>query len=129
MSCTGPAMFRRCRSVEIESGGNPAFIAGTAAFASLGLVVFGALPMVLGMAIVRSSVYPHWIGFVALAAGVVGIVMGVLTAVEGEVTTTVTTLFLVASIPTTLVWLGTGLLLRQHASRELVGAAPTATPA
>ena len=99
-----------------------------AAFASLGLIVFGVLPMMLGMTLVRSAVYPHWLGFVALAAGVVGIVMGVAATVAGEVTTLVTTLFLIASIGTTLVWLGGGLLLRRHASHEL-GAVPTATPA
>lgn len=100
-----------------------------AGFAALGLIVFGVLPMVLGLALVRSSVYPHWIGFVALMAGVIGIVMGVVTSVQGQITTTVTVLFLAASIPTTLVWLGTGLLLRRHASAETVGPMPDATPA
>lgn len=98
------------------------------AFAGLNLLMFGAVPMVLGMALVRSDTYPHAAGFVALAAGVLGIVTGVTIAITAEVTTFATVTFLAASLGLTLntVWLG--MLMRRHAL-EIAGHAATPTPA
>lgn len=98
-------------------------------FASVGLLSFGLVPMILGMALVRSDAYPHWTGFVALAAGVLGIVTGVIIAVQASIPTVATVTFLLASIPWTLTQVVLGSQLRKHAIEDIAGHVPGATPA
>lgn len=101
----------------------------TAIFVGLGLMPFGLVPMILGMALVRSDAYPHWTGFVALASGVFGIVTGVIVATQGGIVTAATVTFLIASIPLTLTQIVLGSMLRRHAIEEAPGHAATPTPA
>lgn len=98
-------------------------------FSSLGLLAFGVAPMVLGMALVRSELYPHWTGFVALASGVFGIVTGVIVAIQATIPTVATVTFLIATIPWTLTLVVLGAHMRRFAMETVPGHLPGATAA
>lgn len=99
-------------------------------FVGTAVLVFGVQPAALGMAVVRSETYPHWAGFVALAAAVLGVVAGVVMLTTGEVGAVATTIFLLSSIPATLVALYLGFELRRHHLAEPTpGRVPGPTPA
>ena len=90
--------------------------AGTAEEIAVGLftwliiVQFGALPLLVGMALSNSS-YPKWLGTVALLAGALGVVTGLVQAFSGLTTTTAGIMFPIASIAFTVVILAAGINL------------------
>jgi hypothetical protein len=113
-----------------EAAADPAAATAIAAieragFAGLALLMFGIVPMALGMALVRAATYPHWTGFVFLGAGVAGIVAGAIVLAAGEITVAANVVFVIASMATTInsIWLG--VLLRRHASTLPAGVATT----
>lgn len=90
--------------------------AGTAEEIAVGLFTwlivlqFGALPLLVGMALTNSS-YPKWLGTVAMLAGVMGVVTGLVQAFSGLTTATASIMFPIASIAFTVVTLVAGINL------------------
>jgi len=95
------------------------------ALASLFNLVFAAVTFILfGVAVALSSVYPRWLGWVAVAAGVLSIAAGVIQAFAGEPTEASRLLTIIGPTVITLWLLVMGVLLlrkdRGHRARTLV---------
>jgi hypothetical protein len=78
--------------------------------ASIG-AFFGVTPLLFGVAVVSSDVYPKWLGYVALVAGALGFVTAIIQAFNGLSTFTTLIMFPVASVIFTLWLLYMGVLL------------------
>jgi hypothetical protein len=91
------------------------------ALASLFNFVFAAVTFVLfGLAVVLSNVYPRWLGWVAVLAGVLSLVAGTIQASVGEPTEASRLLTIVGPsvITVWLLWMGILLLREGRVSRR-----------
>ena len=77
--------------------------ADVAGFAVWTMVLAGVTPLLYGTAVVISSDYPPWIGWAAVAAGVLGVAQGLITFFNGLDTFTVFVLTPVAVL-TMILW-------------------------
>lgn len=84
---------------------------GISLFTVLILAFFGVVPLFFGLAVANSDVYPKWLGWVAVLAGVLGLVTGFVQAFDGLSTFTTLVLFPIASVLFTLWILYVGVLL------------------
>lgn len=84
---------------------------GIGLFTVLILAFFGVVPLFFGLAVANGDVYPRWLGWVAVVAGVLGLVTGFVQAFDGLSTFTTFVLFPIASILFTLWLLYMGVLL------------------
>ena len=92
-----------------------AYVGGAAFLASIG-GFFGLTPILYGVAVVTGDEYPGWLGWVAILAGIVGVVTGTIIFYDGFSTLTDVVLFPIASILFTA-WVGImGYTLWQRAS-------------
>lgn len=91
------------------------FVAGIGTF-------FGVLPVLFGVAVLTGDDYPNWLAWLAIGAGLLGIVTSSMIFFDGLTETTTNVLFPIASVAFT-VWIGSmSFLLWQKA-----GATPAAT--
>jgi hypothetical protein len=88
------------------------------ALASLFNILFaGATFILYGLAVALSDVYPRWLGWIAVAAGVASVGAGLIQALTGEPTTASQVLTIIGPTAITL-WLAViGILLARMASR------------
>lgn len=89
-----------------------------AGFAIWSLVLVGVTPLLYGVAVIASSNYPRWIGWAAVAIGVVGIVQGLITFFNGLIRLTVFVLTPTAVFATIAWIMYMGLLLWRTAQEE-----------
>lgn len=89
---------------------------GFAFFTGLMLFLFGAVPVLYGLAILKSNEYASWLGWVAILAGVLSAVVGVIQLFSGPGTLTAFVLFPIASIVITLWIIYLGVLMARQAS-------------
>ena len=81
------------------------------AFVSEGLFVgaistfFGVLPVLYGEAVLTGDDYPSWLGWLAVAAGLLGLVTATMMWFDGLTDTTTNVLFPIASVAFTI-WIG-----------------------
>lgn len=91
---------------------------------------FGLTPILFGIAVLSGDDYPGWMGWVAIVAGVIGIVTASIMFFDGLSSFTIEVLFPIASLVFTL-WIGVmGYLLWQKTSAPTAAqpAAPSGQP-
>ena len=77
---------------------------------------FGLTPLLYGIAVLTGDEYPSWLGYVAVLAGLVGVVTGTIVFYDGFSTLTDNVLFPISSLLFTA-WIGImGYTLWQKAS-------------
>lgn len=91
-----------------------------AGFALWSLVLVGLTPLLYGVAVITSADYPRWIGWVAVAVGLVGIVEGVITFFHGLIWLTVFVLAPTAVFATIAWIMYMGWLLLRRARVETI---------
>ena len=82
-----------------------------AGFALWTLVLFGVAPLVYGVAVVVGDDHPRWLGYAAVAVGLVGIIQGLSTFFVGLIRPTVFVLTPIAAFGTTAWFVFVGLML------------------
>jgi hypothetical protein len=79
------------------------------------LTLFGATPLLYGLAMTRSHNYPTWLGWVTVIGGIVGLLAGFMHAFAGQTSTSVT-LFAIGAGVFSLVIIYVGVLLLRQSS-------------
>jgi hypothetical protein len=92
------------------------------------IALFGLALGSFGRALVLDRLLPAWLGWVALALGVLGLVTGVTWALEGPTSLTINLLFRPLALAATVWFLAVGVTLRRVRVPEPVGE-PAGTPA
>jgi hypothetical protein len=104
----------------------------TALFGAATAMFFGVSPLLLGMAVLTSGIYPKVLGQVAFAAGSLGLLTALLFALQGLTKLNSVYLFPVASLLGTIVLMWAGWeLWKKHSSVGATGSttvAKTETP-
>lgn len=106
-------------AVAVAYVGGALFIGGIGTF-------FGLTPVLFGAALLSGEDYPAWLGWVAVVAGLLGIVTGTIMFFDGFSDATVNVLFPISSLLFT-VWIGVmGYQLYQKSSEPAAAAAAPA---
>lgn len=75
------------------------------------VALFGLTPLAAGAALMRSDLYPRWMGPVAILAGVLGLVTGIVQSFTGIEAATANVMFPLASLGFTVVIIAAGVTL------------------
>lgn len=98
---------------------------GVAMFTVFIIVLFGVAPILLGVALLGSAVYPRWVGWLALVAGALGLFTGFLQAATSIEPLTANILFPIASVGFTVVVIAAGLTLWRRVEAPETVTAPS----
>jgi len=127
-------MANNAAAAEWAASGSSAALASGAAvvavtiamFTGLMFTFFGLTPVLFGAAVLNSNEYPRWLGYLAMGAGLLGLVTGSIQFMNGISALTANILFPISSLAFTIWALVMGWTLWKR-SEEVV--APTATEA
>lgn len=84
---------------------------GAASFDVFIIALFGVTPLAAGAALLRTDLYPRWLGPVAIVAGLIGLATGFVQSFTGLEATTANVMFPISSVLFTVVILVAGVTL------------------